>query len=158
MEGTSHFIRTMNTFFLCGPAIRQPDAVRRARGGMDKDAAPAWWCQFLLHLKRLLSEYVRYCHEYGTHLGLSKGPPSIEVTPPPLGGSILKIDSAGCIMVAWLPDPGQLIAHVFRTTLDLCRFSPKENLRAPQSNSRQVLFSILGTKRVAMSSAPMRFG
>jgi putative transposase len=27
------------------------------------------------HLKRLMNEYIRYCHEDRTHLGLAKGTP-----------------------------------------------------------------------------------
>jgi putative transposase len=51
------------------------------------------------HLKRLLSQYVRYYHEDRTHLGLAKGTPDAEVATWPLVASSLMSGWEGCIIV-----------------------------------------------------------
>jgi len=47
-----------------------------------------------VHLKRLLSEYVRYCHEDRTHLGLGKGTP-LGRTPTKSSGRVISHDRVG---------------------------------------------------------------
>jgi hypothetical protein len=62
------------------------------------------------HLKRLLSEYVRYYHEDRTHLGLGKGTPSCR-TPSRSSGRVLSQErpGGGCIIdMIGLPDTDQL--------------------------------------------------
>jgi transposase InsO family protein len=49
------------------------------------------------HLKRLLSEYMRYYHDDRTHLGLGKETPGGRVRSAARGGVVSTLDSAACI-------------------------------------------------------------
>ena len=83
------------------------------------------------HLKRLLSEYVRYYHDDRTHLGLGKGTPNCRTPFSSSGRVVSSRDSAGCIIVTiGLPDPDQLPPILNISTRHLPRSLPKENLRA----------------------------
>jgi hypothetical protein len=62
------------------------------------------------HLKRLLSEYVRYHHEDRTHLGLEKGTPDGRIRSV-ASGSFHGCDSVGCTIVTIeRPSPDRLSA------------------------------------------------
>ena len=64
------------------------------------------------HLKRLLSEYVRYHHEERTHLGLEKGRPDGRIRSVASGRVLQRSDSAGCTIVTIeLPSSDRLAAH-----------------------------------------------
>ncbi len=65
------------------------------------------------HLKRLLSEYVRYYHEDRTHLGLGKETPGgAEFAPWLLVTSFLVTALVGCIIATiGLPNPYQRFAY-----------------------------------------------
>jgi hypothetical protein len=89
------------------------------------------------------------------HLGLGE-PPTIEFAPQPRAASFLRIGSAGCIIVTIrLPDPNLAILYI--SAPHVARSSPKENLRAPKTTLDQALFSIRGTRRIALFSTWMRF-
>src|ERR1019366_1128864 len=91
---------------------------------------------FLLHARRVDSEMNDPLQGAAACPLAYWKPPTTEVTPQLRGASFLRIDSAGCIIVTiGLPDPGQLFAHPYISTPHVPRSSPKENLRAPQSNS-----------------------
>src|SRR5271156_3410212 len=81
------------------------------------------------HLKRLLSEYVRYYHEDRTHLGLRKGTPDYRIRST-ASGRVLSQDR-----LVGLPDPDQLATDPYICMPDVPSSSPKENLRASQSNT-----------------------
>src|SRR6266853_2914349 len=69
-------------------------------------------------------------------LGCGRERRTTEFAPLPPGGFFLRIDGAGCIIVKFgLPDPDQLLSGPYICMPDVPRSSPKEDLRASQSNT-----------------------
>jgi hypothetical protein len=69
-------------------------------------------------------------------LGCGREPRTTEYASPPPGAFFLRIDWAGCIIVAiGLPDPDQLFTDPYIGMPDVPSSSPKENLRVSKNNT-----------------------
>src|ERR1039457_2435606 len=87
------------------------------------------------HLKRLLSEYIRYTTTTARISGWGRERRTVEVVPEPLVASCLMTDSAGCIIVTiGLPDPKRVVLKPNARTPSIVtcgtrsRVAAKENL------------------------------